>query len=318
MRQPLAVLLLAIAVSSHVPSEGASGTPSKKPGEVVIVKAFLTTSETGRLAFELGTLYVPENRADPKSRLIGVGFARFRGLRPTGSPPLSLLPGGPGYSFLMELKQSSKKLASSLRDVLLYRRFGDVVLVDQRGYSQRGDILKFRYRDPGRPLDQPASLASETAAYVGMAKAAVAEFAGSGIDLRGYTVKDCADDVDDLRQAIGYGRIILVGGSFGSQWSFAVMRRHPDIVARALLWGVEPLDSGEVRAASDLDGRHRVVVGRADDGGILHCLVQQILEVRTASLERGRVDVGEVVRDHLGAKLLRHHAGSGGTESGIH
>jgi len=144
----------------------------------------------------------------------------------------------------MELRQSSKKLASSLRDVLLYRRFADVVLVDQRGYSQRGDILKFRYRDPGRPLDQPASLASETAAYVGMAKAAVAEFAGSGIDLRGYTVKDCADDVDDLRQAIGYGRIILVGGSFGSQWSFAVMRRHPDIVARALLWGVEPLDNG--------------------------------------------------------------------------
>ena len=63
-------------------------------------------------------------------------------------------------------------------------------------------------------------------------------------NLRGYTVKECAHDVADLRTALGYDKITLVGTSFGSQWSFAVMRQHPEIVARALLSGVEPLDHG--------------------------------------------------------------------------
>src|SRR5262249_27253686 len=90
----------------------------------------------------------------------------------------------------------------------------------------------------------PGSVARYTASTVEMARAAVAEFAKKGIDLRGYSVKECADDVDDLRKALGYDRITLVGTSFGSQWSFAIMRRNPDVVARALLSGIEPLDYG--------------------------------------------------------------------------
>ena len=119
-----------------------------------------------------------------------------------------------------------------------------MVIVDQRGFSERGDVLKYGYRAAEKPLDQPDSIARSGALNVELARAAVAEYANKGIDLRGYTVKECADDVNDLRKALGYDRITLVATSFGAQWSFAVMRRHPDIVARALLSGVEPLDYG--------------------------------------------------------------------------
>ena len=218
---------------------------SRKSGEVIIERASLTTPETGSINFELGTLFVPENRADPKSRLIGVGFARFRALQQTGAPPTFHLPGGPGDSYLQQLKQTqTESLPNLLKYINLYRRVSDVIFVDQRGNSERGEVLKFRYRTPELPLDQPISLNRSTANAVEIARKAVAEFAAKGIDLRGYTVLECADDVDALRQALGYRQLTLVGTSFGSQWSFAIMRRHPAIVARALLSGVEPLDCG--------------------------------------------------------------------------
>jgi len=231
------------AVAAARKQAATSPTPtSRKAGDVVIESASMTSPQTGAINYELGTLYVPENRADPKSRLIGVGFARIRALQPTGAPPMFLLPGGPGQSFLPMLKQGRARFW--LRTVALYHGVGDVVIVDQRGFSERGEILKFKYRTKEKPLDQPDSLARAVSDSVEMARDAVAEYANKGIDLRGYTIRECADDVNDLRKALSYDRITLVGSSFGSQWSFAVMRLHPDIVARALLSGVEPLDYG--------------------------------------------------------------------------
>ena len=227
-----------------LPSQNTSQTTSRKAGEIVIEQASLTTPETGAVGFDLGTIYVPENRSDPKSRLIGVGFARFRGLKQGGNLPTFHLPGGPGDSLLRGLKQTNRQLARWIKLINLYRSVGDVVFVDQRGNSERGEILTFKYRTPERKLDEPASLALATSSFVELSRAAVADYEKKGIDLRGYTVKECADDVNDVRRALGYERIILVATSFGSQWSFAVMRRHPNIVARALLSGVEPLDYG--------------------------------------------------------------------------
>jgi pimeloyl-ACP methyl ester carboxylesterase len=215
-----------------------------KAGEVFIEPVALTTPETGTIIIEMGTLYAPENRDDPKSRIIGVGFARLRALEQTGAPPTFHLPGGPGGSFLRGLKQSNRQLARGLKYIEAYRKVSDVILVDQRGNSERGEVLMYKYRTRQQPLDEPGSLARSRAGFVEMARAASSEFAGKGIDLRGYNVKECADDVNDIRRALAYDRITLVGTSFGSQWSFAIMRRHPDVVARALLSGVEPLDYG--------------------------------------------------------------------------
>jgi pimeloyl-ACP methyl ester carboxylesterase len=228
--------------TTHLAKSANTPANDRKAGEIVIELASLTTPNGETIIFELGTLYVPENRSDPKARIIGVGFARFRPPHSTGVPPTFHLDGGPGASFLEGLKPGNNK--QPMPGIDLYRGIGDVVFIDQRGFSERGDVLKFKYRTTGHPLDQPMSIARDSAGYAAMSQAAVDAFSRKGFDLRGYDVKECADDVNDLRKALAYNQIILVGQSFGSQWSFAVMRRHPEIVARALLMGVEPLDFG--------------------------------------------------------------------------
>lgn len=191
------------------------------------------------LSYELGTLFVPENRGAQAGRTIGVGFARIRANPGVKGPPTFHLPGGPGGSYLDVFTEKSDWARAKRKELLAFRAVGDVVLVDQRGFSSRGDMLTYRHA-LARPMDQAADSARD--AVLDKAEAGAVVAASADKDLAGYTVQACAEDVNDLRRALGYGRIILVGQSFGSQWSFAVMRLHPEIVERALLSGVEPLD----------------------------------------------------------------------------
>jgi pimeloyl-ACP methyl ester carboxylesterase len=221
-------------------AEAAEVAGPRKAGDVRVESGIATTDAGEAIPYELGTLFVPENRTVPGSRLIGVGFARIRAAQPTGAPPIFILTGGPGSSVLDTLTSSD---AASLRLLGIwaqYRTAGDVVVVDQRGFSTRGDVLRFT--PSAEPLDKPYSRALGAEHLVKQAHAAVA--AHPDKDLSGYTIVQCAEDVNDLRQALGYRQVTLYGASFGSQWGFAVMRLHPDTVKRAVLTDVEPLNSG--------------------------------------------------------------------------
>ncbi|ADO73152.1 conserved uncharacterized protein [Stigmatella aurantiaca DW4/3-1] len=236
VRPTLVLTLAVIAQQAHA----AGGTDSRKAGDIVLETGSAETSEGQRVPYELGTVFVPENRTAPHSRLIGVGFARIRAAQPTGGPPIFILTGGPGSSLLSTLTDNDEASRRRLALWATYSASNDWVVVDQRGYSTRGDVLEFTA--PKQRLDRPRSLAVNADVLVKSAHEAVA--AHPGKDLAGYTIVQSAEDVNDLRQALGYSQITLYGASFGSQWGLAVMRLHPDIVARALLTDVEPLDYG--------------------------------------------------------------------------
>ena len=46
-------------------------------------------------------------------------------------------------------------------------------------------------------------------------------------DLRLYTTEIAVDDLEEVRQALGYGPINLYGTSYGSRVAQVYMRRHP-------------------------------------------------------------------------------------------
>jgi len=61
-------------------------------------------------------------------------------------------------------------------------------------------------------------------------------------DLTKYTTSIAMDDLDDVRAWLGYDRINLFGGSYGTRAALVYMRQHPDHVRSAILLAVAPTD----------------------------------------------------------------------------
>lgn len=226
-----------------------SDKPAAKAGDVRVEKYKYRTRGGKTGEYEVGTFYVRENRSDPDSRVISIGFSRWRAKRESNQPPVFILPGGPGQSY-QEANPSNPNLRRTPFYITGLWGRSDVITVDQRGASSRGEILRARYDGIAPKLDSGIGHKVEDAKR--FAKSAAQKYAETDVDLRGYTVLECVEDVNELRQALGYKKISLCGGSFGSQWSFGIMRKYPHIVERALLSGVEPLDHGYDRPSHTL------------------------------------------------------------------
>jgi len=187
----------------------------------------LTECRLPRLAqpAQCGTLEVPENRAHPEGRRIKL----FVGLLPanTLSPkpdPLFILAGGPG--------QAASQLAPFAAQLTALRRTRDIVLIDQRGTGRSA------------PLDCVALKPDRRDAFetdpLPRARASTAELALRGTDPAQYTTTAWIADLDAVRASLGYPRINLWGGSYGSRVALEYLRRHPDRVRSIVLDGVAP------------------------------------------------------------------------------
>jgi pimeloyl-ACP methyl ester carboxylesterase len=64
-------------------------------------------------------------------------------------------------------------------------------------------------------------------------------FRKQGVDLRAYNTIESADDIDDLRRALGVEKVNLLGFSYGTHLGLAVIRRHGDHLNRVALIGTE-------------------------------------------------------------------------------
>jgi pimeloyl-ACP methyl ester carboxylesterase len=259
----LAVATFALLVSLPIVGQ-AEAQPSTSSREIAIEAGVATAIDGSSMPYEIGTLYVPENRDKPGSRLIGVGFARVRASHPTGAPPIFLLAGGPGLTMLDIVLNHDDTARRRVKAWQAYAEVADLVVIEQRGYSQRGEMLELDA--PALPLDRPTTVAQDIAFTRDLARRAPSAFPKA--DLSGYSIGQIADDVDDLRAALGYDHISLAAASFGSQWAFAVIKRHPSLVARALISSAEPLDHGYDMPAQVFAALQRIAVEADQDPGL--------------------------------------------------
>ncbi|MCE3264756.1 MAG: hypothetical protein K0R43_3835 [Pseudoduganella sp.] len=146
--------------------------------------------------------------------------------------PLFLLAGGPGEagSDLVPLLNTTFRKVRATRDI---------VLIDQRGTGLSGKLDC----KPGKNVETATEdeLLAETRACI------------KGLNTRFnlYTTEQAARDIEAVRAALGYGRINLWGGSYGSRLAQAYARLYPGSVRAMVLDGVAAPDQVVPAGARD-------------------------------------------------------------------
>ncbi len=186
---------------------------------------------------QLGKLAVPESRAKPNGPSITVAFLRLESTSATPGAPIVFLMGGPGIpATVMAPIPPYWQLFDALR------ASGDVILLDQRGLG----LSSPKVDCPPLPTPFDTAFLTSHAALVRAYRNVVATCAeywrAKGVDPRAFSDVAIADDIDDIRRALGASRISLLGFSYGTRLAMTFLRRYPELVERVVLQGPTDAD----------------------------------------------------------------------------
>lgn len=229
------------------------------------------------------TYEVFENRAAKAGRKVALQVVVLPAREEPRLPdPIVYFAGGPGAASIPEGVGLTNEMPGlrTRRDVLLvdYRGTGESDPLNCPGMQGTGGAQGFL--DSFLPVDKVRECWNELA---------------KERDLSQYTSDTAVDDLEEVRQALGYGKLNLMGGSYGTRAVLVFLRRHPQSVRTATLLGVYPTqEKGPLkmaRSAQDaLDGLVAECAGDAACHGAFPKLKDEIAAI-LARAERDPVSV---------------------------
>ncbi len=173
-----------------------------------------------------GSYTVPENRSIQGGRTLTLRVVVIPAhSKSPDAEPVFYFEGGPG--------EAATESAPYLLDASV-REKHDVVLIDQRG---TGEGNRLDCPRPGGSKDIQAYL--QPLYVIRGCAAALAKHA----DLTQYTTPTAMQDIDEIRQALGYDRILVYGGSYGSQAAMIYTRMFGKHVRAGIIAAIVPLAS---------------------------------------------------------------------------
>ena len=200
----------------------AAPTVKLEPCEIPSLK------ETGRC----GKLEVYEDRDAKSGRMIALNILVLPALSANPkADPVFYFEGGPGGSAV-----SSGKSSPFGKLFKTWQADRDIVFVDQRGTGESNPLKC----PPADPNDMTQYFRQEDSIVRQGALGECRDRLSKVANLALYTTSIAMDDIDDVRQALGYDKINLFGGSYGTRAALVYIRQHGDHVRSAVLDGVAP------------------------------------------------------------------------------
>jgi pimeloyl-ACP methyl ester carboxylesterase len=177
-----------------------------------------------------GTYEVWENRAAKSGRKIPLRVLVIPATGPDRLPdPFTYFEGGPGQSSVAAASWVVQELGE-------LRKHRDILLVDFRGTGGSAGLFC---------PEMQGSVGLQGALdnfYTPESAKACAERLKATVDLSQYTNDTSVDDIDEVRAALGYEKLNILGISGGSRAALVYLRRHPESVRTLALAGVVPMD----------------------------------------------------------------------------
>jgi pimeloyl-ACP methyl ester carboxylesterase len=208
---------------------------AQKAGDLKIEPYVFEAANKQKVDAEIGRLLVPENRQNPNSRLIELAFVRFKSTSEKPGPPVLYLAGGPGGSGISAARGARFPLFMAMREI------GDVIALDQRGVGQSNPNL-ICLEAINYPVDKAPDRGLVLELFRKQSRACRDRWMRQGVDLSGYNTNESADDLEDLRKALGAEKISLWSISYGTHLALAAIRRHEKNIHRAIMAGIEGPD----------------------------------------------------------------------------
>ena len=195
-------ILLAAAVALVV-----GGAASPAQAQV----AWQPCTDEGYAAFECGRTTVPLDRSGGVPGTIDLFARRLIAPSNPGRTALVYLSGGPGQPATASSAQAAVALAPGLAE-------RDLLVFDQRGTGASGALECDAVRQNLNARRTAASCANELGPRRGF-----------------FRTEDSVADIEDLRAAGGYERLVLYGVSYGTKVALAYAARHPARVESLVL-----------------------------------------------------------------------------------
>lgn len=249
------LLLLTLSV---IPSFAQTDfTPTFEPTECWFEVPVDTTVDCGYVT-------VPENRdKDVNTNTVRLAVAVMRSQSANPNPdPIIYLDGGPGGDTIDSLESFYLSAFGGIDE----NTNRDVIFFDQRGVGRSEprlfcqDTIDLEYDI----LNEEITIEEENDRYDEAVFTCRDRYLEQGIDLNSFNSSQNAADVNDIRIALGYDEVNLLGISYGSLLAQVIMRDFPDSTRSVILDAVVLPESLQFTLAGQIIGIDNALHGIFD------------------------------------------------------